>query len=363
MARLRNIDDPYNLTPEWGGESGGEEYGMGTPFNPTNNSGVSGYGTSGASQGGGMFAPQQTLTPTNGAFNYGWDFGAHANTGSNLKTPKYMLSNYLIQNNIDPNSDWSQGAYDYLNGLGVKGLQTNGGRRLSFGDEFVDTTKQAGQFFWGSNPGSDQGIGGMPGSSNPYSMPTGTGVNPSGGSGFGEGLGSAFNEGILSILKAGWGADKGQLAKRYESARETIDRGRRSQMNNLNAQLAERGLLGSGAEASTIGRTESDLAGQYSTALRDATLAEDQIASDRYMGALNAALGADSNDINRKKMIGELAVANLSQNRQWNQFMLQYGLDKEKIMNDISMGNIDRYTNLIGMFLQYGQGLSQGAEN
>ena len=184
-----------------------------------------------------------------------------------------------------------------------------------------------------------------------------------GGGGTSGGFDGQLEQGILSILKQGWAPDKNRLAQRYESARENIDRGRKSQMGNLQAALAERGLLGSGAEAATMGRLESDLGGQYSTALRDAQLSEDELSQDRYMGALNAGLGMSANDINRKKVMGELAVANLSQNRAWNQFLMSYGLDKQKIENDIQMGNIDRYTNLIGLYMQYGQSLAGGEED
>lgn len=360
MAKLK---DPYadygygmprmqdGLGDQFGGPEGFPDY----YNNPANGGGVASPPR----------GPDATIKPTKGGFDYGWDFGAHQNVGSNIKTPKYMLSNYLISNNIDPNSDWSQGAYDHLNSLGVQGLQMNGGKRLSFGDEFVDTTKQAGQFFWGSNPGSDKGPGGMPGSSNPGMFaPTqfgavGGGLNTSGG---GSGGSGGINDAIMSIIKQGYGPDKGNIAKRYESARETLDRGRKSQMSNLQAAMAERGLLGSGAEAATMGRVESDLAGQYSTALRDATLAEDQIASDRFMGAINAGLGSEANDIQRQKVMGELAVAQLSNNRAWNQFMMQYGLDKQKIEYDMQNGNIRQYMDLIKMFLDSGADLSNGQE-
>lgn len=305
--------------------------------------------------------PAKTLHPAGGGFNYGWNFGGHENVGSNLNTPKYMLSNYLMQNNIDPNSDWSQGAADYLNGLGVTGVQANGGRRVSFGDEFVDTTKQPGEFFWGSNPGSANGPGGMPGSSNPNmfapSQFTGSGGGQSGGGGD---LSGALSEGILSILKGGFGPDKNQLAKRYESARETIDRGRRSQTASLRAALADRGLMGSGAEITGLGRIEEGLAGDYSTALRDATVTEDKIASDRYMQALQAALGSQANNTEQQKVVGQLAVDNLNQNRMWNQFLAEYGLNREKVMSEIQNGNIGAYTGLINAFMQYGQSQSNG---
>ena len=364
MARLRNnYLEPDYLDPNGPASAGGlGDFGGPGGFNDYYNNPANGGGVAGPPKQG---QPATTLTPTNGAFNFGWDFGAHQNVGSNLKTPKYMLSNYLIQNNIDPNSNnWAQGAADYLTGLGVQGVQANGGSRLSFGDEFVDTTKQSGQFFWGSNPGSDKGPGGMPGSSNPGMFaPTqfGSAHGAMGGGATNAPSGTA-NEAIANIIKQGFGPDKGNIAKRYESARETLDRGRKSQMSNLQAAMAERGLLGSGAEASTMGRVESDLAGQYSTALRDATLAEDQIASDRYMGAINAALGSDANDIQRNKVTGELAVAQLSNNRAWNQFMLQYGLDKQKIEYDMQNGNIRNYMDLIKMFLSSGADLSNGQE-
>lgn len=165
---------------------------------------------------------------------------------------------------------------------------------------------------------------------------------------------------IMGVLRQGWGADQGAVGRRFESAREGIDRGRRSQTSNLRAVLADRGLLGSGPEATGYAQIEDNLAGPFSTALRDAQIAESEIASDRYTSALGQAVRMSEGETTRELGLGQLALGQLSENRQWNQFLANFGLDREKFLADIERGDTDQYMQLLRIWLEYGQGLSNG---
>jgi len=359
MATRRNPFDPFNVVDDYDYDYPGG-YGnyynnpyMGGGINPNPTGGVqprqpdgnstnrstnvgpwaAGYGP----QPDNVVVPETTPGPSGGATDWSkFNFSGNPNA-----VRDYFASRGVAPRDTSP--DYWASKWEGLVRRGQEiGNPNYAFQRLEAADEFLPNQDPRNSPFAGSAPG-----GGM--------------FAPSEFSGEGQSpLTGPINEGILSILKQGWGPDKNQLAKRYESARETIDRGRRSQMNNLSATLAERGLLGSGPEKTGLENIEANLAGQYSTALRDATLAEDEIASGRYMQALDAGLGSMAQDTNAKKVMGELALGHLAQNRMWNQFLAQYGLDREKVMSDIQMGNIDRYTELIRLFFQYGAGLSQG---
>lgn len=151
---------------------------------------------------------------------------------------------------------------------------------------------------------------------------------------------------------------------RAESARETIDRARKSQLANNQGLLADRGLISApgitqGSEASTYGRMEGDLAGQYATALRD--IYSNQDSADQ--NALGLAVQREQNQASnyqaaitgigqRQQMTSNIALQTLAQNVQWNQFMAQFGLDREKFAYDVQHGNIQQYQDLISLFLR-----------
>lgn len=104
--------------------------------------------------------------PTNPDQFIGYDFGAHQgqtfNTGNPAEGAKYAVANVL--NGMDPNDpNWATRAAQQLNQqFGQNIFRADGGERLSYGDEFVDSTKQSGRFFWGSNgPGGSGGGGGV----------------------------------------------------------------------------------------------------------------------------------------------------------------------------------------------------------
>ena len=156
----------------------------------------------------------------------------------------------------------------------------------------------------------------------------------------------------------------GQHNKNLETLIEGTNKSRNSQLKNIQAILADRGLLSEpghtqGIESSSYANLEDSLGQQYATGLRDLQGREFeqqnnlfQSASDllnqensAQLGVLNAASG-------HQAQLGQLTVQMLDQNRQWNTFLAQLGLDREKVMADIANGNISQWMNLIQAFIQ-----------
>lgn len=164
--------------------------------------------------------------------------------------------------------------------------------------------------------------------------------------------------------------------KRFESARELMAKGERTAMNDARAALASRGLMSepgnaSGAESSTIGRVHTRNAEEFARALRDIGIAEDDANNTRLTTAMSlatgmatdqartmlASLGAGSD---RQNMLAQIALESLGQNMAWNQFLAQFGLERDKVMYQIQNGNIDQMLPYLQMFMQLAQTTTRG---
>lgn len=152
----------------------------------------------------------------------------------------------------------------------------------------------------------------------------------------------------------------GDVSDRYRIAQEGM-------IDNAQSILADRGLISwpgapQGTETNAIGRITSDVARQMGLAMGDVITDEHRMADQRISTALSSALGYDSNTIQRmlggatnasqrQGMLGNLALQALGQNMQWNMFLAQHGLDRERLMYDIQNGRINQ---LMGLLQQFG---------
>jgi hypothetical protein len=165
----------------------------------------------------------------------------------------------------------------------------------------------------------------------------------------GTALETATDQALMDRLgKIGSNQD---LAMRLENVRAPFDSQRKAQLSQLDAQLADRGLISapgatSGPDISSRGRVEQNLADSYSQGIRGALL--DQNTSD--IQAIQAATGQSQAEAasylsaigkgnDRQQMLANIAIQSLNQNIQWNQFLATYGLDRAKTMADIANGN------------------------
>ena len=156
----------------------------------------------------------------------------------------------------------------------------------------------------------------------------------------------------------------GQHNANLETLIEGTNKSRNSQLKNIRAILADRGLLSEpghtqGIEASAYTNLEDSLGEQYATGLRDlqGREFENQTGLFREAGDLlnqenTSQLGVLNSASGHSAQLGALTVQMLDQNRQWNQFLAQLGLDREKVMADIANGNITQWMSLIQAFIQ-----------
>jgi hypothetical protein len=169
-----------------------------------------------------------------------------------------------------------------------------------------------------------------------------------------------------------------------EAARTPLDVLRQSQLAEGRAALAQRGLLGSGAEPDFMERLESRLAPEYARAgqqiqlserdrqeqrLQDAmelgarTASEQaQLRENRLAQAMSQAsnLSAEQSrnllstvdTLNeRQAMLNDMAVQSLDRNMAWNQFLAEYGLNRAEVLETIQQGRINAILPLIQAYL------------
>jgi hypothetical protein len=175
------------------------------------------------------------------------------------------------------------------------------------------------------------------------------------------------------------------LVPYFEGARMPYEMARRTQLNNARGELANRGLLSEpghlqGPEVGAVQRVEEGLAPAYTGAIADRLAALDAL-DLQQQGALGTTLGQSTDfgtsianriktgaDINAteqnalanalsgasgySKDLGYLALGVLGNNRLWNAFVAQFGLDSDQLKADIDQGNVTNYLHLIELWLQ-----------
>lgn len=228
-------------------------------------------------------------------------------------------------------------------------------------------------------------------------------------------FGQELQQRILGTLGRGGRLDDETEALEFENARTMIDRARRAQSNEARAALAGRGSVSvpgieQGGTRSTVGRIEEGLAPYFSQAMRDIAINQGRRADQRYSQALQSGsglaqaaapsllgagtaaaqrqqregerrdvrlrqaiqsgstlaqggastlLGAGQTSLQQQEFVTRAALDNLNQNRQWNQFLAQHGLDREKLMFEMEQGNIEVILPIIQQFIQ-ASGISAG---
>lgn len=273
----------------------------------------------------------------------GWDV-SKLNSGAGT-TNKYQFGRWL-QNSSFYNGGSGAGSRGNMQALVDAYNQATGGKATAVGEDSID---------FGDGLGVQDVING---NTNQWQWVTPGGGSSSGGSGGGQAaaqLGGLFsslgNFGNTLSSRAtaptsGAGGEQayaGQsmprassLATSLEAARMPYEIARRTQMNNARADLANRGLLSEpghqqGAEATAITQIESNLAPAYTGAIND-----------------------------RLQQMDALALGELEQNRLWNQFLSDFGLNKQKVAYDMQAGNTDQYLQLLQLWLQAAQTSANG---
>jgi hypothetical protein len=225
-------------------------------------------------------------------------------------------------------------------------------------------------------------------------------------------LGGASNAGnqgdIMSLLMnlAGGGGNFNQsiVDRRVDAARDDLNAQRNSRLSTNQALLADRGLIGDGAEGSSQARLEGDLYDQFQGAVNDIYANESENADSRMVQALSLATGMSleqaSQEIERFRANtdrdlgfgnlalgnkqadnsyslglgnlalgnkeadnsfslgqGNLALGNMRAVNDYNLGLADYGLGRDRLGFDMSRSDDDTYLRLLQLYLQ-GAGVS-----
>lgn len=258
-----------------------------------------------------------------------------------------------------PTADSIQKLVAWMNANGGK-VSWNGKDNLTFADgRQVDVATdynpagQSGAWSFQDPLGRAQGgsqvgagpVGRAPMSLGPSGFPSLGGLSLGGSTLGGEddwrekGLQELFQSSMESVRKPVGSAQ-------FESLRQPIDKARRTSMNQVRANLANRGmLLGSGELANAAGRIEERLAPDFASAVQRASVENTQ-------DSRQAALGALQGGTNYQQVKGDLALRQLDQNRQWNQFLGDFGLRRAQVQEMLNQGQIDQLLQYYQLWLQ-----------
>ena len=197
-------------------------------------------------------------------------------------------------------------------------------------------------------------------------------IGDEGSTGFGRDVQSR----LMAELDRGGEIDDAQVARRFESARELLDKGRRTMINDMRGDLGARNLLSEpgipqGAEIGGIERITERIAPEFSRALRDIYTDEAARADTRLMSSLQLATGFSTDQARnllagigegtaRQTALADIALRSLAQNQAWSQFLAQFGLERDKVMYDIQNGQIEDLLPILQAFIQLGGMANQG---
>ena len=207
----------------------------------------------------------------------------------------------------------------------------------------------------GGGGGSGGGGGNLFGSVDQY-MSGQAGGSSEGGAGGGQSITELMS--TLKGLFPGGAFNQDIVNRRTEGARENLERFGRSRSASNRAQLAERGLLGSGPEVTAQNRVEQDIADRYSGATRDIYADESEAADRRMTSALSMAAGLSESDANRlvdwfrastERGLGEggLALGHTRASNEYNLGLGQFGIDRDKLAWMVKSGRIDQLIKIL----------------
>lgn len=176
----------------------------------------------------------------------------------------------------------------------------------------------------------------------------------------GRGGSTAFGQDVQSALSEMINGKNPAINSRFESARELMSKGRRTQVNDARAELANRGLLSEpgipqGAETGAIQRIEDNIAPEFARALRDIYTEETgsalQLATGMAADQARTFLAGLGEGTARQTALAGIALQQLSQNMAWSQFLAEFGLKRDQVLAQLQQGRTDDVMQLLNTFL------------
>jgi hypothetical protein len=254
------------------------------------------------------------------------------------------------------------GMIDYLRGAGFGNATAVGDDKIDFGDGkgAIDVINSKGEVWFqnGADRFADPATA-APGAAGPGAVPGGMDWSKLKGSLEGLFPGGAFNQDIVN--------------RRTESAREDLERFRKSRLASSRAELADRGLIGDGPEATGLMGIEDDIADRYIGASRDIYADESENADQRMMQALSLATGMSTADAQNAIDLfraqtertgvgnqftlgqGRLALDNSLGQQGYNLDLARFGLDRDRTLWDMENGSIDQFIAMLQMLMNGAQ--------
>lgn len=182
-------------------------------------------------------------------------------------------------------------------------------------------------------------------------------------------------EATLSDLIARGGITPNTTAQ-LTQARDANAGAMQGQTADARAALAARGLASphgspQGAETSAIGRISQSLAPSYASAVTDINTHAMDVSNQNVMGALTMATGLSQSDATtilnavgtgtaRQTALANIALKTLEDNMQWNEFLANFGLQKDQVTEELAQGRIASLVPLLSLFLQMSGASAQG---
>lgn len=262
----------------------------------------------------------------------------------------YIQQNQLVGHQADPRA--LQSILSTLQQLGVNAQmdpRTDGYKKgLIIDGHFVKMLDGSDRWIWDTSEGSttERRTPTMPQNT---PMP-GTGTNPAL-----DAFDEQWRQAILKLMAPKDLTDQDYSAA-YEHARAPIDQARNVQTSSLEAELASRGLLHGGAEATGLAQLEQGLAPSYTAAYGQARTDLNQQLNqqrDQQINALNVAG-------NHTGVMAGLALQQLQTNIGWQEFLANYGLNQAALEAQISQGNYSQLLQMLQLYLAQAQATSGG---
>lgn len=315
-------------------------------------------------------------------------------------SPKYQFGRVMSQ--FDPTKGITQELLDALNKLGL-GTVSGSGDKLRIGGNVdprfegiteFDIARDLGKGGW-----QWQGIGGPgyqpSGGGGGYTPSAATGGSYGGGGGGGTTTSTTRTAPTFDSLKQtleglfpGGLFNQDVVTRRTSNIADALTRQRKSQTASNQAALAERGLIGSGPEASAMQNLDDRMFQTFTSGVNEAYATEGENADQRMMQALQIAagmtaeearnavdwfrantekeLGLGQLDLGRGRLglderlgMGNLALGNLRAGQDYNLGMGRLGLDRDALMYNLQNTDIDRLLE-IARILMGGSGTAAG---
>lgn len=156
--------------------------------------------------------------------------------------------------------------------------------------------------------------------------------------------------------------------QRLIAARDAQAGAQQAMKADLRAALAERGMASEpgtpqGSEGLGLERIAYQLAPTFANAVTDIETHAMDTQNSNVLQALSLATGLDAQQANtllsavtagtnRQSALADIALRTLDQNRQWQQFLAQFGLDRDQVAAQIQQGNMTVVIALINAFTQ-----------